>query len=37
MPFRKLLALAAIILFGALALAKDKKKAVLPADVLHAI
>ena len=36
MPFRKLLALAAIILFCAAAPAKDKKKAVLPADVLHA-
>src|SRR6266568_5700565 len=36
MPFRKLLALAAIILFCALAPAKDKKKVVLPADVLHA-
>jgi hypothetical protein len=36
MPIRKLLALAAIILFCALAPAKDKKKAVLPADVLHA-
>ena len=36
MPFRKLLVLAAIILFCALAPAKDKKKAVLPADVLHA-
>src|SRR6266568_2569200 len=36
MPFRKLLALAAIILFCALAPAKDKKKFVLPADVLQA-
>ena len=36
MPYRKLLALAAIILFCAIAPAKDKKKAVLPADVLHA-
>ena len=36
MPSRKLLALSAIILFCALAAAKDKKKAVLPGDVLHA-
>src|ERR1700749_4825745 len=36
MPFRKLLALAAIILFCAPANAKDKKKALLPADVLQA-
>jgi len=36
MSFRKLLALVAIIFFCALAPAKDKKKAVLPADVLHA-
>ncbi len=36
MPFRKLLALAAVILFCALAAAKDKKKAVLPADILRA-
>ena len=36
MPFRKLLALAALILFCTLAPAKDKKKAVLPADVPHA-
>jgi hypothetical protein len=35
MPFRKL-ALAAVILFCALAGAKDKKKAVLPADILRA-
>ena len=36
MPLRKLLALTAIILFCALASAKDKKKALLPADVLNA-
>lgn len=36
MPLRKLLAVAAIILCSALAPAKDKKKAVLPADILHA-
>jgi hypothetical protein len=36
MPLRKLLAVTAIILCSALAPAKDKKKAVLPADVLHA-
>jgi hypothetical protein len=36
MPLRKLLAISAIILFCALASAKDKKKAVLPADVLNA-
>jgi hypothetical protein len=36
MPFRKFLALAAVILFCVLAAAKDKKKAVLPADILHA-
>jgi len=36
MPFRTLLTLSAIFLFGALTLAKDKKKAVLPPDVLHA-
>src|SRR5271168_2503414 len=36
MPFRKLLALSAIILCCALAPAKDKKKAVLPVDVLSA-
>lgn len=36
MTFRKLLALTAIILCCALAPAKDKKKAILPADVLRA-
>jgi hypothetical protein len=36
MPFRKLLALSAIILFCAAAPAKDKKKAILPSDVLQA-
>lgn len=36
MPLRKLLAVTAIILCSALAPAKDEKKAVLPADVLHA-
>jgi hypothetical protein len=36
MPLRKFLAVTAIILCSALAPAKDKKKAVLPADVLHA-
>ena len=35
MPLRKLLAVTAIILCPAFAPAKDKKKAVLPADVLH--
>ena len=36
MPFRKLLALTPIILCCALAPAKDKKKAILPVDVLSA-
>jgi hypothetical protein len=36
MPFRRLLALAVIFLFCAPAPAKDKKKAVLPADILQA-
>jgi hypothetical protein len=36
MPLRKLLAVTAIVLCSALAPAKDKKKAVLPADVLQA-
>ena len=36
MPLRKLLAVTAIILCSALAPAKDKKKAILPADVLRA-
>lgn len=36
MPLRKLLALTAIVLICALASAKDKKKALLPADVLNA-
>jgi hypothetical protein len=36
MPVRKLLAVTAIILCSALAPAKDKKKAILPADVLRA-
>jgi hypothetical protein len=36
MPFRKLLAVTAIILCSALAPAKDKKKAILPAEVLRA-
>jgi hypothetical protein len=36
MPLRKLLAVSAIILCSALAPAKDKKKAILPADVLRA-
>jgi len=36
MPLRKLLALTAIVLFCASASAKDKKKALLPADVLNA-
>ena len=36
MPLRKLLAVAAIILCSALAAAKDKKKAILPADVVRA-
>ena len=36
MPLRKLLAVTAIILCSALAAAKDKKKAILPADVLRA-
>jgi hypothetical protein len=36
MPLRKLFAVTAITLCSALAPAKDKKKAVLPADVLHA-
>jgi hypothetical protein len=36
MPLRKLLAVTAIILSSALAPAKDKNRAVLPADVLHA-
>ena len=36
MPLRKLLAVTTIILCSALAPAKDKKKAILPADVLRA-
>jgi len=36
MPLRKLLAVTAIILCSALAAAKDKKKAILPVDVLRA-
>jgi hypothetical protein len=36
MPLRKLLTVTAIILCSALAPAKDKKKAILPADVLRA-
>jgi hypothetical protein len=36
MPFRKLLALTALVLIGAHASGKDKKKSLLPADVLHA-
>ncbi len=36
MPFRKLLSISAIILFCTLASAKDKKKALLAADVLNA-
>jgi hypothetical protein len=36
MPLRKLLAVTAVILCSALAPAKDKKKEILPADVLRA-
>jgi hypothetical protein len=36
MPYRKILALSSILLFCAVAEGKDKKKSLLPADILHA-